>query len=257
MTGRPSFDDHPAAPPPDVEVSIVVPAWNEAARIGATLDALRAALDASGRTGEIVVADDDSDDATSDIARRRGARVAPLARRQIAAARNAGAADARGRMLVFVDADTIVPPATLRRALDTLERGRTHRRPIVGGGAEVRFDVPVPLYARLLLRIVMTGLRTLRLGAGCFLFCTREAFDATGGFDERVYAGEELWFSRALKRHGRFVVLKDPVVTSARKVETYPARTIIRTGLGMLLTGFRSTRTRANMGVWYDDRARH
>jgi len=243
---------------PDDLVGIVIPAWNEADRIGRTIDALRSALAAAGRPGDIVVADDASDDDTAEIARRHGARVVPLARRQIAAARNAGASAVRGSTLVFVDADTLVPPATLAAALAVLGGPPPGRRgrPVVAGGAEVRFDAPVPLYAQLLLWAVMTGLRRLRMGAGCFLFCTREAFDAAGGFDERLFASEELAFSRAVKRCGRFVVLREPVVTSARKIERFPARTILATGFGMLLSGFRTARRREAMGVWYGPRAR-
>ena len=66
----------------------------------------------------------------------------------------------------------------------------------------------VPLYFRL-----------ARWAAGCFLFCTRAAFEAAGGFDERYYASEEIWLSKALKRAGRFVILGTFVTSSARKLE--------------------------------------
>jgi hypothetical protein len=60
--------------------------------------------------------------------------------------------------------------------------------------------------------------RVLRWACGCFLFCTRKAYDATGGFSESLYAGEDLAFGQALKKVGRFVVLKPKVVSSGRKL---------------------------------------
>jgi hypothetical protein len=53
---------------------------------------------------------------------------------------------------------------------------------------------------------------------GCFLFCTRDAFTAAGGFSETLYAGEDIAFVKAIKQVGRFVVPKPTVVTSARKL---------------------------------------
>jgi hypothetical protein len=54
---------------------------------------------------------------------------------------------------------------------------------------------------------------------GCFLFCTAEAYGAAGGFSENLYAGEDIAFTRALKKVGRFVVPKPKVVTSGRKLD--------------------------------------
>ncbi len=59
---------------------------------------------------------------------------------------------------------------------------------------------------------------------GCFLYCTREAFDAVGGFDESLFASEELTMSSALQRFGgrrRFVIIRTPVITSGRKLRVY------------------------------------
>ena len=81
-------------------------------------------------------------------------------------------------MLLFVDADTLVPAAPLQEALDAIERGA------VAGGAMVVFDGPVPLYGRVLLKSVIWLFRVFNFCGGCFLFCRRDAFEAVGGFDE-------------------------------------------------------------------------
>jgi len=194
-------------------ISFIVPAYNEERLLGATLDALRAAALAIGEPYELIVADDGSTDRTAAIAAHHGAILVSVAHRQIAATRNSGARKANGDWLIFVDADTLVSEAVVRSAVEALRSGA------VGGGAAVEFDGTVPLYARLLLPVLVWSFRWAGLAAGCFLFCTRHSFAAVGGFDEAFYGAEELVMSRALKRHGRFVVLRQAVITSGRKAD--------------------------------------
>src|SRR5262245_42148384 len=125
-------------------LSFVIPAHNEEALLGETLCALRGAAEAVAEPFEIIVVDDGSTDRTAQVARSCGAAVVAVNLRQIAAARNAGARAARGDVLVFVDADTLVPAATLAEVVRRLRRGA------VGGGARVRLDDGVPLWGRVL-----------------------------------------------------------------------------------------------------------
>lgn len=195
-------------------ISFVVPAYNEEKYLRPTLEAIRASARAAGEAYEIVVADDASTDATAPIAREMGARVVRVEKRQIAATRNAGAREAVGDRLFFVDADTRVDPVLIAEALAALDAGAA------AGGAPVRIDAAPPWAERFMKYIfVPLYFRLARWAAGCFVFCTREAFDAVGGFDERYYASEEIGLSRALKRAGRFVILPSAVTSSARKLE--------------------------------------
>ena len=75
-------------------------------------------------------------------------------------------------------------------------------------------------------------------------------FDRAGGFDERYYASEEIHFSRAVKKHGPFVMLRGAVVTSARKAEFFSAGSVFRQFLVMLWPG--SLKRRERLGFWYD-----
>lgn len=229
-------------------ISFIVPAYNEAQCLPATLAALHAAGRALDEPYEIVVADDASTDATAAIAQQQGAVVVSLANRQIAATRNAGARVARGDWLVFVDADTLVNEAVVRAAVQAMRSGA------VGGGAGMRFDEPVPAYARCLLRAVVRLFRATGYAAGCFLFCTRDAFVAVGGFDEQYYGAEELVMSRALKRQGRFVVLEEAVVTSARKLRTYSLGETLGLLAGLARHGPQAVKQRAGMAFWYERR---
>ena len=229
-------------------ISCVIPAYNEERWLPATLDALAAALRDLDEASEVIVVDDASTDRTAAIAAAHGACVVSVSHRQIAATRNAGARMARGDRLAFIDADTLVDADVLRAALAAMRGGA------IGGGAGVRFDGEVPRYARVLLPVLVRAFRALHLAAGCFVFCTKGAFDAAGGFDERLYAAEELALSRALKRQGPFVVLREAVKTSGRKLRTHSARDILRMLLGVALRGRGALASRNGLELWYDGR---
>jgi glycosyltransferase involved in cell wall biosynthesis len=229
-------------------ISFVIPAYNEELFLGCTLRALNAAGQGLGEPFEVVVADDASTDRTAAVAREYGARVVSVNHRQIAATRNSGAREATGELLIFVDADTVVTAAAVRGAVKALRAGA------VGGGCAVRFDDRLPLYARLLAAPTRSLYHALGLAAGCFLFCTRDAFAATGGFDERLFGSEELTMSRALHRQGRFVVLREYVTTSGRKLRAYSAREILGTLARLALAGPKSVRQRQGMELWYGER---
>jgi cellulose synthase/poly-beta-1,6-N-acetylglucosamine synthase-like glycosyltransferase len=227
-------------------ISFIVPAYNEELELTSTLEAIRAAASGAALPWEIIVVDDASTDATPEIAEQAGARVVSIQRRQIAAARNAGARATQGEYLFFVDADTRINQTHVTEAMTLLEAGYT------GGGARGVMDGFIPLWSRILLHAFCTLYFGLNLGAGAFLFTTRRNFEATGGFDEQYFAGEEVYFSLALRKLGRFKVLREPVVTSGRKLRMYPAKEILGTLFIMILGGPRMARSRARLGMWYD-----
>jgi glycosyltransferase involved in cell wall biosynthesis len=235
-------------PQPIALVSFVVPAWNEEVLLGRTLKCIFEAAQLLNIPFEVVVADDASTDRTAEIAREHSAQVVSINRRQIAATRNAGARASKGELLIFVDADTLVTPEVVRAALEAIRSGA------VGGGCAVYFDGRVPGYARRLLPIFIRLYRAAGLAAGCFLFCTRRAFDAVGGFDEKFYASEECWMSWALRRRGRFVLLRETVHTSARKLRTYSGGEILKMLFWLTVRGRLSSREQRGMEIWYGPR---
>src|SRR3954468_10770337 len=89
-------------------ISFIVPAHNEEACLGRTLQAIRESADVVAQPYEIVVVNDASTDSTAKVARNNNARVVVVNHRQIAATRNSGARAATGDRLFFVDADTII-----------------------------------------------------------------------------------------------------------------------------------------------------
>ena len=226
-------------------VSFIVPAYNEELELPATLAAIHAAGKRANEY-EIIVADDGSTDQTARLARDHGAKVVSLSRRQIAAARNAGARAARGDILFFVDADTHINCQHVRGAIDALERG------FAGGGARVAIRDPVPWWARISVGIFCVIYFGLNLGAGAFLFTTRNNFETIDGFDETLFIGEEVYFSLALRKLGQFKILSEPIVTSGRKLRLYSAAQIFKHSMQVILRGPRGARSRAGLDIWYD-----
>jgi glycosyltransferase involved in cell wall biosynthesis len=233
-----------------LSLSFVVPAHDEEVLIAATLRGIRRAADAAGQPYEVIVVDDASNDRTVAIAEAEGARVVQIDARQIARARNAGAAAASGSTLIFVDADTLITPVVVRATLRAVEAGA------VGGGAPASLDDATPGYAKFLMWLVALASRPTRVAGGCYFFCTRAVFERVGGFDERLFAGEEIALSRALKQQGRFVILRDKVVTSGRKMRTHSFRELVGTFVRILLGGPRALEDRSRLGVWYGPRRR-
>jgi glycosyltransferase involved in cell wall biosynthesis len=231
-----------------VSLSFVVPAHNEQQLLGGTLASLHMSARAVRVPYEIVVVDDSSTDDTARIGREHGVRVIRVEHRHIARTRNAGAAAATGSRLIFVDADTRVPVETLRATLRAWEDG------VVAGGASLYLDGRLPLVARWTLPTFRMLMRRARLAAGCYVFCTREAFEAVGGFPPDVYAGEELYFSRAMRKLGRFDVLAEPVFSSGRKLRTHSPWEVARLFLAGLTQGTRLVKSRRHLDLWYGER---
>ena len=227
-------------------LSFVIPAHNEESVLAETLATLSSSARECGARFEILVVDDASTDRTAEIARAAGATVVAVALRKISAVRNAGARAAAGEWLIFVDADTLVPAATLRLTIAAFDAGA------VGGGAAVVTEPGSPWWLRVTLAAVVWSFRRIRWAAGCYLFARRADFEAVGGFDENYYASEEIHLSRALKTRGRFVIVDHPVVTSARKARLFGAGDFARVLVRFAFLGTRAVKRREGLDLWYD-----
>lgn len=195
------------SPPP--AISIILPTWNEAAVIASTLAKL---APFRARGAEILVADGGSRDATVSLARCLADRViqAPKGR---AAQMNAGAAAARGAYLLFLHADTELPPEAFDALLERMAKT------VVWG----RFDVRLSGYHPVL-RVVetlmnwrsrLTGIATGDHG----IFVRRDVFEAVGGYPP-IALMEDIALSKRLKSYAWPVCLRQRVTTSSRRWET-------------------------------------
>ncbi|WP_372382343.1 glycosyltransferase [Xanthomonas sp. NCPPB 1068] len=229
-------------------LSFVIPAHDEAALIGDTLQCLHACARALQLDYEVIVVADACADDTAVIARSNGAQVLEVQLRHIAATRNAGAQAAQGERLLFLDADTLINPQVVGAALSALDAGA------VGGGAQVHLHGSRVWSERTAQAVFGWFFRIAGIAPGCFLFCTRAAFATAGGFDTRYYAGEDVALSRALARCGRFVILRQTVHTSDRKLRSFSKREHLGLLLRFLWRGRRMLQTRDALGFWYQRR---
>lgn len=204
---------------PMTRLSIIVPVLNEAQQIQGRLAAL---LPLRRRGHEVIAVDGGSRDGTADLARGLADEVftAPRGR---AAQMNAGALRARGEVLLFLHADTRLPD----RADELVVRGLAQ-----SGRAWGRFDVAIDgshpmlgVIARCMnLRSRLTGIAT----GDQAMFVRREAFLQSGGFPD-ILLMEDIAYSRALKAISAPLCLRERVITSGRRWETYGTfRTILK-----------------------------
>jgi len=230
-------------------ISFIIPAYNEERYLGPTLERLIESAEAVGAPYEIIVVADGCSDGTADVARQHGTRLLEVELRHIAAVRNAGAGVATGDLFIFVDADTLIPQETLAATVRAIRDGAA------AGGARPVLEPPMPWWSVVPLRVlVCLYFRTWRFTLGGYLFATRTAFEALGGFDEQYFATEDAAFCRTIRRHGRFVVLREPMITSGRKMEEMSTWEGITTSMRLLLRGRKALRQREGLEIWYDQR---
>jgi len=201
-----------------VKLSVIVPAYNEQEALPATLARIRIALDGAAAPSELLVVDNASEDTTADVARRHGATVLFEPTHNIAAVRNAGARQAEGDVLIFVDADTRVAGNLFSSILRSLDDPRCF-----GGAAAVEYDDLQRAWTKWYLSGWRFWASLFHLAQGAAQFSRREAFATLGGYDEGIFMGEDIDFYRRLhhhaRRHGGYVAMlsDSKVVTSARR----------------------------------------
>ncbi len=209
----------PPSVPVAPRISIIIPAFDEAHSLGKTIAAARR----HSAPVEIVVVDAGSSDGSAEIAAEAGARVLRTRRRQRASQLNLGAQQARGSLLIFLHADTLLPPNALHAVVIAFRDRR-----VVGGAFTRRYD------SRSLVLAFTCWLGSLRnrtmgwhLGDQA-MFVRGKVFDQMGGFRE-VDQFEDLDFSRRLRRIGKTVTLQPAVVSSPRRFQRKGAlRTTLR-----------------------------
>ena len=205
------FTPMPSEPSPTPLLSVIVPVLNEASRLP---ECLRPVL-AAAPSAELLVADGGSGDGSPDLARSLGAQVLRSPHAGRAAQMNLGAAAARGSVLVFLHADTILPPNwhhALRQALASHPNS-------IGGVFRRRFDT-TSAWLRLTCRLA--DWRARRFGwflGDQTILVRRETFESIGGY-RSLSAFEDLDLSRRLRTLGPSFVVPVTTITSAHRFAT-------------------------------------
>ena len=189
-------------------ISIIVASLNERETIAGTLAPLQGLR---GKSLEIILVDGGSTDTTIELARPLVDHT-EISRRGRAAQMNSGAVLARGDVLLFLHADTWLPPGFIELIHGALG----------GGRAWGRFNARID-FSNLILRIVTRLMNTRSRLSGIAtgdqaIFVRRDEYERLGGFPE-IPLMEDIAMSRSLKRISWPAVIAVPVVTSARRWE--------------------------------------
>lgn len=187
-------------------ITIIIPTYNEAGFIGATLARLRALSGEAVR--EVIVVDGGSADGTVKEALEGGARVVRSVKGR-AVQMNAGAAAATTDLLYFLHAETLPPEGFAALIAAAVDKGA------VAGCFRLSFDHD-HWFLRTNCWFTRFDVQAFRYGDQS-LFVRKEVFDRAGGFDERLIVFEDNEIVRRLKRSGPFKILSASVRTSARK----------------------------------------
>ena len=206
--------------------TIIIPAYNEEAYLPSTLDSIQAAATHLRAHSNVqintIVVDNNSVDDTAAAARSNGATVVHEPVQGIARARNAGAGHADGDLLVFVDADVVLPDPLLNEIHAAMSDPAC-----VGGAVDVDYQ-PKRRFIRPYLGAWRLLSRLTGIAQGATQFCRKTAFEEVGGYDEKAWIGEDADFFWALKklarRTGRTVrFIEDPrVQASSRRFDKWP-----------------------------------
>ena len=183
-----------------MDFSLIIPAYNEEAYIGATLESVkRAARHAfSGKPAiEMIVVDNASTDGTAAVAASYATKLVPESQRNVARARNAGASAATADVLVFLDADTLVPESFFSCIAEIMRDARC-----LGGSADINHR-PKRRWVHGYLALWRSFGRIAGMAQGAAQFSRRDAFASVGGYDERLFMGEDVDFYWRLRNFAK------------------------------------------------------
>ena len=230
--------------------SFIIPAFNEENYLPDTLTSVQQLISNSSLKGEIVVVDNNSTDKTAEIAENLGAKVVFEPINQISKARNAGGRSCPDSdYLIFLDADSTISAEILNEIIKLLESGK-----FCGGG--VVFDMDGQL-GKFLASAWALIAKLASVSGGACIFCLNEAFKETGGYSEKVYAAEDVVFSRDLKKWGRrnkkkfALITKFKAITSDRKLKWFTKSQIFWQVFTIICMPWR-LRNREKMKIWYE-----
>lgn len=197
-------------------VSIIIPAFNEEEHLARTIAAVRKSIAFSKIPSEVIVVDNISEDSTLSVAKKLADHVYSEKIRVIAAVRNTGAYRARGKYLIFVDADTIVPKELVRCFVSAMEKGA------VVVGCQV-MPHPLNFFEKIVFKFFNFILRSSVLHGATFsgnaVGYNKKVFEKLEGFDEQRVASEDHDLSNRASRLGKAVFLNNvTVLTSNRRI---------------------------------------
>ncbi len=207
--------------------SVIIPAHNEEKYIGKCLEAIQKATQkVKPEPVQTIVVANRCTDSTAAIAEKYGAEVIVNDDKCISSIRNSGARAAKGRIIVTIDADSVMSENSLKEIKEMLESGK-----YVGGGTRAKFErMSVGIFfsaAYVAANLAPSMIKSKAALSGGMFWCYKKDFDALGGFEESLVSLEDLDFAARLNQLGksrgqRYGTLKKSyIVTSSRKFDEF------------------------------------
>ena len=196
------------------KLSIVIPAFNEEHYLPKLISSIKKQ---DFKDYEIIVADAKSEDRTAEVARKLGCMVVRARRGIPSYARNGGVKKAMGEIILFLDADGVLPEGFLRNGLEKFERKK-----LDVAGSYVIPDSKNILDWLMWVALADAWFFAVQLvnpeGFGAGIFCKKKVFDKLNGFDEKITFGEDCDFIKRSKKMGmKFRILNLFVKASMRR----------------------------------------
>ena len=203
-----SFRKEQARPAPVRLISIIIPAHNEEHYLGKTLEALKRQ---NYGWFEVIVVANGCWDRTAEVARGDCQRLIVLSQKSLGVARNLGARMARGDLLVFLDADTLLEPMALR--IIAARFSHAHAAATLKGCPDVEhFKYKLIYFLK-----NFTHRTRFHRGSSGVIVCWKKHFMETGGFDERLEVRENSELIRRLRRFGSYAYISDARATTSMR----------------------------------------
>jgi len=203
-----------------MKISVIIPAYNEEKCLPETLRRIGKALSITACQSEIIVVDNDSKDKTKHVAESFGAKVFREDEHNISEVRNTGAENSIGDVLIFIDADTLVPQLLIQEIAAVMEDEKCF-----GGAVAVEYED----FQRRWVKFYLLGWKfwgtVFNMKQGAAQFCRKSVFEELRGYDRSIFMGEDVEFywrlSKFAKQNDGYLhfIEKTMVITSARRFD--------------------------------------
>ena len=226
-------------------ISFIIPAYNEELYVRSSIASVHRSIKDKNLPYEIIVVNDSSSDSTAEVASEAGATVIEAECRQLGKVRNVGASHAKGDLLIFLDADTMVTKAVMSEVLDNMSEYKA------GNAYGDYYDLDHTRFHRVMMRFyTWVCSRVWKVPYGYFIWCNADSFGT--GFDEEYYLFEDVWFLKKFSKES-FYFGKHRVLTSGRKAWTHNfLLRIVPLLVKVCIRGKKVLKSRSELSIWYD-----
>jgi len=234
-----------------VKLSVIIPAYNEEQYLPRTLERISKALSIADCRSEIIVVNNDSQDGTKRVAEALGAKVVLEKVHNISKVRNFGVSQSTGEVLIFIDADTLVPDALFQEIAAVMKDQKCF-----GGAVAVDYGELERKWMRLYLLGGKFWTTVFNMKQGPAQFCRRSVLDKLGGYDQTIFMGEDVEFYWRLSKFARssggylHFIQQPKVVTSGRRFDKMSlSKTLLLTNPVFIRLGWRK---KSYWKDWYE-----